>query len=168
MVSIGMIFQFNNDQGAGLIMLSDGQKKEFTLKDWIDETNTPRVGLEIVYDSSDALIKIRVPSEAEKDALKLKKKPKKDAAADLGSTEGSQSDPSDIDSDVVQGTDGSVEEHIKRFQDDGYRLIKDINEKGSRTAMLRRYVMDEHSEIIIKCSDDKTTLTKTVNGKKVT
>ena len=47
MVSIGMIFQFNSDEGSGLIMLSDGATKEFTTRDWTDESNAPAVGLKI-------------------------------------------------------------------------------------------------------------------------
>ena len=39
MVFIGMIFQFNSDQGTGLIMLSDGEKKEFSTDEWADEVN---------------------------------------------------------------------------------------------------------------------------------
>ncbi len=167
MVFIGMIFQFNSDQGIGLIMLSDGEKKEFSTNDWIDENNTPSVGLEILYDNSDNIVKIRVPSEVEKNELKLKKQTKEEAVTSHGSAQELQTDSSDKDYDVSEGTDGSVDDHIQRFKESGYRLINDTDDSGIRKATLRRYVMDEHSEIIITCSDDKVSVTKIINGKKV-
>jgi len=46
----GMIFQFNSDDGRGLIMLSDGETKEFSINQWIDTNKSPTVGLKIFYD----------------------------------------------------------------------------------------------------------------------
>lgn len=65
MVSIGMIFQFNNDEGTGLIMLTNGDTKEFATRDWVDESNDPAVGLKISYEDNGYLRKIKVPSEEE-------------------------------------------------------------------------------------------------------
>ncbi|MFT5661266.1 MAG: hypothetical protein ACI9TV_001912 [Sulfurimonas sp.] len=65
MVSIGMIFQFNSDEESGLIMLSNGETKEFGARDWVDESNAPAVGLKISYEDNGYLRKIKVPSEEE-------------------------------------------------------------------------------------------------------
>lgn len=65
MVLSGMIFQFDDEQGTGLIMLSDGETKEFTARDWVDESYTPEVGLKISYDDSEYFKKIKRFSEEE-------------------------------------------------------------------------------------------------------
>ena len=55
-----MIFQFNADEGVGLIMLSDGQTKDFDTKDWVDETNEPSLGQEILYEMTDGVAGIPI------------------------------------------------------------------------------------------------------------
>lgn len=204
---IGMIFQFNSEQGTGLIMLSDGQKKEFSTAQWVDESNIPSIGLEIIYEDSGDLIKIKVPSEEEKNALRSDKKPKKEKEpTTFSSLEEFQSYFSNKGFDLIKNTDetsdneltmgrlsdegiqsvsisfkdptpqlikniiplSSTEDYIQFFKDTGYRLINDFEDGGSRMVSFRRYVMDEHSEIKMKCSDDTITVIKTVNGKEVT
>lgn len=206
MVFIGMIFQFNSDQGTGLIMLSDGEKKEFSTDEWADEVNMPSVGLQILYDISDSGIKIKVPSEEEKNKLRPGKKIKKEEeVTSFTSTEEFQSYYSKKGFDVIKGSDEviddrlsmgklsdegvqsvsirfegskaeltkrtiplySVDDHINYFKDTGYRLINDSDDNGSRKLTFRRYMMGEHSEIIMKDSDDKITITQMVDGKKV-
>ena len=61
----------------------------------------------------------------------------------------------------------SVDEYISYFTDMGFKLVKDTENYGSRTLMLRRYVMDEHGEVIIKQVGSKISVTQTVNGKKI-
>lgn len=61
----------------------------------------------------------------------------------------------------------SVDEYINHFTQLGFKILKDTENYGSRTLMLRRYVMDEHSEVIIKYVGSKITVTQTVNGKPV-
>lgn len=61
----------------------------------------------------------------------------------------------------------SADDHIKFCQDIGYRLLNDSDEGESRKVTLRRYLMDQHSEVIISADGPKITVTKTVNGKKV-
>lgn len=61
----------------------------------------------------------------------------------------------------------SLDEYINHFTDMGFKLVRDAENNGSRTLSLRRYVMDQHAEIIIKHSDSKISVTQTVNGKPV-
>lgn len=61
----------------------------------------------------------------------------------------------------------SVDEYINHFTGKGFKLLKDTENDGVRTLMLRRYVMDEHGEVIIKQSDSKISVTQTLNGKKI-
>ncbi|QOY55555.1 hypothetical protein HUE87_04825 [Candidatus Sulfurimonas marisnigri] len=78
MVSIGMIYQFNNDQGTGLVMLSDGETKDFTIRDWIDDSNAPTIGLQVSYEDNGYFKKIKVPSEEEKNNISSDKKTSRD------------------------------------------------------------------------------------------
>lgn len=202
-----MIYQFNSDEGTGLIMLSDGETKEFSAVDWVDESNVPAVGLKISYENSDDLIKIKVPSVEEKNpTLPNEKTSKEEDSAGFTSIEEFQSYFTDKGFDVIKNTDdtaddeltmgkfseegvqsvsisfkdakqeltekmillSSVDDHINYFKSTGYRLINDFDAEGTRMSMLRKYIMDQHGEIRIQCSDDKVTLTKTINGKIVT
>lgn len=61
----------------------------------------------------------------------------------------------------------SVDEYINHFTQLGFKILKDTEHDGSRTLMLRKYVMDEHGEVIIKHMGSKISVTQTVNGKKV-
>ena len=65
MVLSGMIFQFNSEQGTGLLMLSNGESKEFSIRDWVDESQAPEVGLKISYEDSGYFKKIKLFSEEE-------------------------------------------------------------------------------------------------------
>lgn len=202
-----MIFQFNSDEGTGLIMLSDGETKEFSTDDWVDESNAPAVGLKISYENNDDLIKVKVLNEENKNKpLPNEKTSKEKDIANFTSIEEFESSFSDKGFDVIQNTDesiddeltmgkftdegvqsvsisfknakpeltkkiillSSVDDHINYFKSTGYKLINDFDNNGSRMIMLRKYVMDQHGEIRIKCSDDNVTITKTINGKVVT
>lgn len=203
MVSIGMIFQFNRDEGTGLIMLSDGAQKEFSVNEWTDGSTTPSVGLQIVYEISDNTVKIKVPSEEEKNELQPARKSKQEKElTEFSSLEEFENyfskkgfdvmntnKSSDSELNMLKYTDegvqsvsiqfnnakseltkdfivlSSIEEHIQFFKDTGYRVISDVEDDESRMLSLRRYVMDEHSEIKIRCSEGNITHTKTVNGK---
>lgn len=61
----------------------------------------------------------------------------------------------------------TVEEYINHFTEMGFKILKDTENYGARTLMLRRYVMDEHSEVTIKHVGSKITVTQTVNGKSI-
>ena len=78
MISIGMIFQFNSDEGSGLIMLSNGETKEFTTRDWVDKSNAPAVGLKISYEDNGYLRKIKIPSDDEIKNISCDKKTSED------------------------------------------------------------------------------------------
>jgi hypothetical protein len=201
-----MIFQFNSEEGTGLIMLSDGEKKEFSTLDWVDDANAPKIGLEVSYESSAGPIKIKILSEVEKNQILLDEKRKKeDDTTSFTSMKECQAYFLSKGFEVVENADetvpdkltmekfsdgsvqsvsivlknfkpeitkktihlSSVDEHIKYFQDIGYRLLNDSDDGQLRRATLRRYVMDKHGEIIIKYSDSTITVTQTVNGKKV-
>ena len=63
MVSTGMIFQYDSTQGTGLLMLSDGETKEFSSNDWTDTVNSPAIGQKISYLSDAHGTQIKVAGE---------------------------------------------------------------------------------------------------------
>ncbi len=163
MFFIGMIYQFNSDQGTGLIMSSDGETKEFSVDNWTDESQTPYIGLQVLYEYTDNTTKIRVATESEKSEDKLRQQRQREAANTQPVVE-SPTMPSDNKShDAIK----SVDEQIQFYKDEGFNLINDIDENGLRKARLRRYVMGEFAEVLIECKDNDITVTKTLNGQKV-
>ncbi len=138
MVYIGMIFQYNTDNGTGLIMLSDGTQKTFTSDDWVDSANTPTVGQKIAYIDNVNDIKVRVASE---------------------------DDINDTESDKEEST--SVDEHLEHFVSIGFKLVKDTINNEIRTVILRSFATGESQEVIITKKDSKTTIVETINGKTI-
>lgn len=138
MVYIGMIFQYNTDNGTGLIMLSDGTQKTFTSDDWMDSTNTPTVGQKIAYIDNVNDIQIRVARE---------------------------DDINDTSSDKEEST--SVDEHIEHFVSVGFKLVKDTINNEIRTVILRSFATGESQEVIITKKASKTTIVETTNGKTI-
>ncbi|MBL1242843.1 MAG: hypothetical protein COA39_000330 [Sulfurimonas sp.] len=138
MVYIGMIFQYNTDNGTGLIMLSDGAQKTFTSDDWVDSTNTPTVGQKIAYIDNANDIQVRVARE---------------------------DDINDTVSDKEEST--SVDEHLEHFTSMGFKLIKDTQNDGTRVLTLRSFATGESEEVVIKESGSKIDIVQTLNGKVV-
>lgn len=138
MVYRGMIFQYNTDNGTGLIMLSDGTQKTFTSDDWVDSTNTPTVGQKIAYIDNVNDIQVRVASE---------------------------DDINDTESDKEEST--SVDEHLEHFVSIGFKLVKDTINNEIRTVILRSFATGESQEVIITKKDSKTTIVETINGKTI-
>lgn len=139
MIYIGMIFQYNTDNGTGLIMLSDGAQKTFTSDDWTDSENTPCVGQKIAYIENENNIQVRVASEADiNNTVEDKKEPK------------------------------SVDEHLKHFISLGFKLIKDAQNDGTRVLTLRSFATGESEEVVIKEKASTISVVRTHNGKVVT
>lgn len=63
MTSLGMIFQYNSEQGEGLVMLSNGETKSFTTHEWKDESIEPAVGLKISYELLEDKVAIKIFAE---------------------------------------------------------------------------------------------------------
>ena len=151
MVSIGMIFQFNNTQGTGLIMLSDGEKKEFSTDDWVDASNLPKIGLEIVYEINDNRIKIKVPSEEEKNALKNKTLPGKKTVKE-------ESDIGKKEDDITGLT--SLEEYQTYFSNKGFDVIKNTQETVDDELTMGKFSDESVETVSISFKNSKPELTK--------
>jgi len=168
MIFRGMIFQYNSEQGTGLIMLSDGEKKEFSTNDWADNSNSPKIGLEILYDTSAGPVKIKALSAQEKsrfleDEKKEKEKPD-DKSLSNEEPEVAQK-TEEVNDETLAFTD--FDEHVQYYVDHGFKLARDAENNGTRTASFRNYVMGDFQEITLKETDSKITVIKMLNGKQV-
>ena len=61
----------------------------------------------------------------------------------------------------------TVEDYLNYFLSMDYKLVKDIKSEKSRTLALRRYVMGEYAEAVIKQTDSVINVIQTLDGKPV-
>ena len=153
MIFTGMIYQYDNTQGTGLLMLSDGEKKEFSSNDWIDSVNMPAVGQKISYESNANRIQIKVASEEDINKA-LADKEKKSSKEENASTDATE-----------QFT--NLDDCLNYFTSMGYKLVKDTQSDESRNLTLRLYTPTNYGEAMVKQSGSKITITQTFNGKPV-
>ncbi|MDF1880733.1 hypothetical protein JHD50_05340 [Sulfurimonas sp. MAG313] len=154
MLYTGMIFQFNEEEGSGLIMLADGQKKEFSTKDWIDTSTQASVGQKIAYIESSGGIQIKVLTK-EDELLSKENAHEKETTKDS-----SKQEP---EKEVFE----SVDEYINHFKENGFKLVNDFSDENSRRAILRKFSVDKHEEVKIQLSQGDISLMKSLNGKTV-
>jgi hypothetical protein len=154
MVHIGMIFQYDSTQGMGLVMITGGEKREFTLHNWIDGDNQPAVGQKVTYDESSHPVRIQVANEDDKIIV-----------------------PFDEENQYVQIEDSTdqteeqnftdVDNAITNFTDMGFKVLKDIKDDESRTVTLRLYTPTDYGEVTIKQSGLKISVNQIINGKTI-
>lgn len=149
MISTGMIFQFNSDQGIGLIMLSDGETKEFGTHFWVDTENEPAVGQKISYEDSYGRIQIKVLREE---------------VASVSSSDEDDSVKEEIDTDVVNFS--NIDDCISYYTDSGFKLVSDNQEGETRTINLRLYTPTDYGEATIKKVGSEISVHQILNGKK--
>ena len=149
MIVIGMIYQYDDTQGRGLVMLSDGETKEFSMHEWIDKDNRPNVGQKIAYNENVGRIQIKVADQ--------------DDEAKAASQEVEEVQEEQSNSDQY-----SVDEYIDYFTKMGFKLVKNVDSEATQSVSLRKYTEVEFSEILIERNGSKLDVTQLVDGKKVT
>jgi len=148
MVYVGMIFQLDAEQGSGLIMFADGDKRAFGADDWVDSQNSPSIGAKVSYENSAKRVMIKAADAEDQ----ITTAPVEVSEEEEGS---------------AQNALGSVDEYISHYTGMGFKLVKDMQEGISRTLAFRKLEMGEPVEVIIKQTGSKIDVTKTVNGKVV-
>ncbi len=153
MLYIGMVFQYNEAEGTGWIMLSDGEKKAFSRADWIDQDHEPKVGQKISCEAGQEHIQVKVATEADQ----------------LKASEDKQlvSAPKKVEPDVTVPALASVDAYKQYFIQKGFKLVKDVMEGSVQTLSLRKYVEGEFSEVHIISDNATIDVTLMVDGKKV-
>lgn len=132
MIFTGMIFQYNSDQGVGLIMLSDGEKKDFTIAQWIDKSNAPAVGLKISYDDG-YIKKVKLFTEEETNNTSL-----------------------DANTDNDPATFTSIQEYKKYYSDQDYVT----NSSTSKKLTMQKYSTEGIHSIMVSLENSKPEVTK--------
>jgi len=154
MISVGVIFQYDSSEGRGQIMLSNGEKKEFSTAEWADNENEPKIAQRIAYENINHRIKIRVAREEDEIA-----------ASSDAVDESPQEEESKSGTEIEQFD--NVDDYISHYTDMGFKLVKDMQGEQSRTVSLRLYTPSDYGEAIIKQNGSKIGVTQTINGKTV-
>ena len=140
MILIGMIFQLDKSNARGMIMFTDGQTREFSLENWVDTQNEPKVGQKISYVDKAGHIEIQVA--AQEDEL-LAKEAQKESAQNIR----------DFDA------------RLARFVSEGFKLVKQTGEIGSRNAILRLYTSTDYGEVNLREEGAEVAVAQSMNGK---
>ena len=145
MIESGMIFQYDRAEQVGMLMLSDGTSKEFSIDNWVDTQNEPFVGQKISYVMNSGSAEVWV--------------------------EGSQRTESQVESnDEPQESEneiGDMSAHIEYFSSMGFNLVKDRVQAGVRTVNMRYYRNGEFGEATIKEIGGKISFTQSQNGQTI-
>ncbi|MBN2816928.1 MAG: hypothetical protein JXQ67_09605 [Campylobacterales bacterium] len=140
----GMIFQYDRSEQNGLLMLTNGEKKEFNIDNWVDALNEPFVGQKISYEFVSGKAQIWVEGSQR---LEL------------------QESAVEVDEDEIDL--GDVDDHITYYISMGFNLVKDSMENGSRIVNLRYYRNGEFGEATIKENNGVISLTQSMNGQTI-
>lgn len=148
MISTGMIFQYDSTQGIGLIMLSDGETKQFSKHYWVDTENEPAIGQKISYEDNYGHVQIKTANE--------------EVTAVASSTE----DDEATQEEDAAGQFSTVEDVITYYTDSGFKLVSDSEDGESRTITLRLYTPTDYGEATIKKIGSEISVMQVLNGKK--
>ena len=143
MISVGMIFQYDVEEGKGQVMFSDAEKREFSSENWVDSVNTPNVGQKVFFDNSNGKTELKMADEEE------------------------QITPSPQDDNTSQNSDSefdNLDDYISHYMGIGFKLAKDMTTDGTRTITLRKYTVEEFAEITVKQDAAGIHETRMLNG----
>jgi len=150
MLYVGMIFQYDTTQKSGLLMLSDGEKKNFNITQWVDKENSPAVGQKISYREKKTHVEIQVATEADEAEAASPQEPESSAEEDA--------------KEFVVAEYETVDEYINYYTSIGFKLVKDTKDGSDRIVTLRFYTPEDYGETIIKEDTSKISLKQTMNG----
>ena len=143
MLLAGMIYQYDATEGAGLIMLSDGETKSFDSSNWIDTLNEPSIGQKIAYESDTNTLKVEIPGE-----INIRKN------VDEKNTPSSEAEEFT-----------NIDDCIDHFIATGFKQVRDIMDDGVRTIILRSYTEDGPGEVTITHEGSKINVVNKLNEK---
>lgn len=149
MILIGLLYQFDGDQGTGALMVGDGEKKEFRIEEWVDSINTPAVGQKIAYEHNGYRAQIRVATE---DDIKRAQTEKENEVAAPKAPQNSRE---------FNNADACVAYFLQK----GFKKVKDSDRQGIRTISLRSLINGDPHEVVAIQEGETLQVTLTVNGK---
>jgi len=154
MISIGMIFQYDETLGSGLVMLSGGEQKTFNRTNWVDNDNEPSIGQKISYEDLGYQVQIKVANEDDKISATADEEKPKEVQEESGP-------------DFSIKEFDTVDEYVDYYIDMGFKLVSDKQEDNLRTANLRVYTPTDYGEATIKQDSSKISVVQVINGKKI-
>jgi hypothetical protein len=153
MMAHGMVSRYFVEKGRGTLILSDGEIKEFTQNEWIDEDyEYPSMAQKILYISDTNGVKIRTITEEEIEQLK--------------------NNTLEVE-ETVQKEDSSLQkflslEECKDFYFAlGFRVASERTKDNTQTVSMRFYEDGEFGEVVITCDGSNIQIKETRNGKPV-
>ncbi len=149
MISIGMIFQYNEDLSSGLIMLTDGEQRDFNIRNWVDTENSPKVGLKISYEENPAQIKIRAVTKEDEERALLNDEEQEEEEVDISKLY------------------STVDEYIEHYKKLGFKLASDSQTGSVRTVTFRIYTPEDYGEATVEQNGSQINVTQILNGKTI-
>ncbi len=156
MVYIGMIYQYNEVEGSGLVMLPEGESRSFSRQEWVESETEPAVGQKIAYADRQNGVQIKL-ANADDQVGMVYEEDEADATVPVVEEESAQEEQ-------VEEVFGSVDECISYYTGRGFKPVKDVGDEQSRTVTLRMYTPAEYGEVIIKHEGTKLSVTQMING----
>ena len=152
MIFIGMIYQYDSEQGTGLLMLSDGEKKEFTINEWVDSVTQPKMAQKISYELVANRVCIKAATEEDIARASAEKEEEVSVEEESASSESMHQF-------------ANLDDCLEYFTQREFKVVKDIPNDESRVLTLRKYTPTEYGEAIITQRNSKINIELTLNGK---
>ena len=152
MIFIGMIYQYDSEEGTGLLMLSDGEKKEFNISQWVDSINEPKIAQKISYEIVANRAEIKAASEEDIARASVQKEEEESPKEETAS------------SDSMKQF-ANLDDCLEYFRQREFKLVKDTPSDESRVLTLRKYTPTEYGEAIITERESKLSIELSLNGK---
>ena len=160
MIFTGVLYQYDQESGTGLLMVGNGEKKEFEKSQWADSENEPAMGQRISYEVIGEVVQVKlVTEEAIQRANAYKEQMKEEG----------QNKPQETSPNCsIQFQD--IDTCIQHYTNLGFKCIRDTQEGLSRVLSFRYYssASGDFAEAIIKQTGDTISVTQTLNGQTVT
>ncbi len=148
-----MIYQYDEVEGAGLVMLPEGESRSFSREEWIEHETEPAVGQKIAYAEGQKGVQIKLANADDQVGMVYEE----------DETELAVEDDS-VQEEQTEQLFGSVDECISYYTGRGFKTVKDVGGEASRTVTLRMYTPAEYGEVIIKREGTKLSVTQMING----
>ena len=150
MILIGLLYQYDSEQGTGALMVGDGEKREFHIEEWVDSTHQPSVGQKISYEHNGYRAQIRVATQEDIER-----------AESENSTVTAQKETAPKNSREFENADAC----ITYFTEKGFKKVKDFDDNGVRNVVLRSLINGDPYEVTALESETLLEVKLAVNGK---
>ena len=156
----GMIYQYDQESGNGLVMIGDGESKEFSKSEWMETETEPSVGQRISYELVNSQIQIKLATQESEDKAKKYKE-------SLQDDQKQEELPKETPKCSISFE--SIDKCIEHYTNLGFKLAKDSQSGLTRTLSFRYYssATGDFGEALIKQTGDIIHVTQTLNGQTV-